>query len=232
VRSCVRELWYLLGVFFLWQIEVAVATTRYTGAYPAGRFIWHAERVLHLPNEAAVQRLALPHRGLLVASYGFYEYAFWVVPPVVGFVLWRTDRAAYLRARTLLVVAAVLAFLVAWLLPVAPPRLLGRTVDVGVQLGMSEYRTRGVDVLSALPSVHIVFAVVVAVALASVGVRWLGIGYVAVTVAVVVITGNHTWIDCAAGVLDVLVAAQLVRVPAACSRSVPVGCDLVVADAR
>lgn len=209
MRPAFRELALMAGVFVAWQLEVFATTTRYTGAYPVGRWVWTAERALWLPSEAWLQRLVSWSRPLMWASVGFYEVAFWVVPLVVGVLLWRRDRARYVAWRNLFIASTVTAFLVACALPVAPPRLLGVASDFGVQLGVSEYRSRGVDVLSAFPSVHVVWAVLVSAGCVALGRRRLGWLYVAATVLDVIVTGNHTWFDCVGAVLLVVLVRQV-----------------------
>jgi hypothetical protein len=100
------------------------------------------------------------------------------------------------------------------LIPVAPPRLLASTgmVDTAVQYGQSVYAWSGgfdADEFSAMPSVHVGWALIVAdrghhgvaepLALA-------GRGLPVLTLLVVVVTANHFWLDgIAAGLLVALV---------------------------
>jgi MFS superfamily sulfate permease-like transporter len=71
----------------------------------------------------------------------------------------------------------------------------------------------GPDQLSAMPSVHVGWAVLVAVAawtLTTSRWRWLAVGHAIVTVLVVVATANHFWLDgiVATVVLAVVLALQ------------------------
>jgi hypothetical protein len=73
------------------------------------------------------------------------------------------------------------------------------------------------DELSAMPSVHVGWALIVAIAVITASRsrwRWLAAGYPLLTLLVVVVTANHFWLDgIAAGLLVVLVLAvqRLVR---------------------
>jgi nitrate reductase NapE component len=113
---------------------------------------------------------------------------------------------------------ATAASLVVALVPVAPPRLVGGlgVVDTGQLVGPTVYPPTdqpGLDQLSAMPSVHVVWAVVCAGAVIYClrsRWRWLAVLYPLLTVTVVVATGNHFWADAAAGTLIVTLSALAV----------------------
>jgi hypothetical protein len=97
---------------------------------------------------------------------------------------------------------------------VAPPRLLPGTglVDTAVRYGQSVYSWHGgfnADEFSAMPSVHVGWALIVAVAVTTASRsrwRWLAAGYPMLTLLVVVVTANHFWLDgIVAGLLVALV---------------------------
>ena len=89
------------------------------------------------------------------------------------------------------------------LIPVAPPRLLPSTgmVDTAVRYGQSVYSWGGgfdADEFSAMPSVHVGWALIVAIAVITVSRsrwRWLAAAYPVLTLLVVVVTANHFWLD-------------------------------------
>jgi hypothetical protein len=118
------------------------------------------------------------------------------------------------------------------LVPVAPPRMLTSLgfVDLAARYGQSVYvalgSTAGADQLSAMPSVHVAWAVLVAWAVITRSTsrwRWLILLHPAITVFVVVATGNHFWADgiVAASVVALVLAAQALVIRAA-HRSLPV----------
>jgi MFS superfamily sulfate permease-like transporter len=87
-------------------------------------------------------------------------------------------------------------------------------VDTAVQYGQSVYAWSGgfnADEFSAMPSVHVGWAVIVAIAVITVSRsrwRWLAAAYPVLTLLVVVVTANHFWLDgIAAGFLVALVLA-------------------------
>jgi hypothetical protein len=210
----------ILGLFALWQYAGSFGVMGPDGALGRARWIWHAERVVHLPSEASVQALFLPH-PLIVQFFNYY-YASLHFPVLVGTMIWLfvRHRDRYPAARTTLV-ALTAACLLIQLIPVAPPRMLPSTgmLDTAIEYGQSVYSaTAGFnpDQLSAMPSVHVGWAVLVAILIISAGRsrwRWLWVLYPAATTLIVVATANHFWADgivAAALLLAVLAVQHLV----------------------
>jgi len=111
-------------------------------------------------------------------------------------------REVYARWRNLVVGFTAVSLLIG-LLPVAPPRLIPSLdmVDLADRYHQSVYSSLGhgiTDQLSALPSVHIGWAVLVAAAVITVSRsrwRWLALAHPIITAYVVVVTANHYWLD-------------------------------------
>ena len=203
----------LFGLYALWQFAGSFTVMGTSGALPRGRWLWDAERVLHLPSETALQRLVLPHPLLVQASNLYYDILHF---PLLGACLiWLYARHwdSYPPIRTTVALFTGISLLIQ-LIPVAPPRLLASTgmVDTAVQYGQSVYAWSGgfdADEFSAMPSVHVGWALIVAIAVITVSRnrwRWLAAAYPVLTLLVVVVTANHFWLDgIAAGLLVALV---------------------------
>jgi hypothetical protein len=92
-----------------------------------------------------------------------------------------------------------LGCLLVQLLPVAPPRMMPGFVDTGRLTGQSVYSNGlPIDQLSAMPSVHVAWAVLVGYytwRISSSRWRWLGPTHSVLTILVVVVTANHWWLD-------------------------------------
>jgi hypothetical protein len=203
----------LFCLYGLWQFAGSFTVLSTAGALPRARWLWHAERVLHLPSETSVQRLFLPHPLLVQAFNLYYDILHF---PVLGLCLiwlyvWHRDSYPAIRTTVALFTAASLLI---QLVPVAPPRLLPGTglVDTAARYGQSVYSWHGgfnADEFSAMPSVHVGWALIVAFAVITVSRsrwRWLAAGYPMLTTLVVVVTANHFWLDgIVAGLLVVLV---------------------------
>lgn len=207
-----REAAVVLGLFALWQFAGSVAVMQTDGAVARGRWLWHAERVIHLPSESAVQRFFLPHAFVVRVFDSYYNVAH--LTGMVVFLAWLfvRHRDRYARVRTTLVCFTAAAFVIQ-LLPVAPPRLIGvGLVDTALAHGESVYGAGlSADQLAAMPSVHVGWAVLIAAVawvVSSSRWRWIGVAHAVLTCVVVVATANHYWLDGAAAIaLLVLVVA-------------------------
>jgi PAP2 superfamily len=213
-----REFVVLNVLFVIWRIVGQVSVFHETGAFSRGRWIWTAERAMHLPDEAAMQRAILPHVALSKLANGYYEYAHAaLLAATLLWLLWR-HRDAYPKWRNLVVVFTGLSLLIGFL-PVAPPRLIPslHMVDLAGRYHQSVYSGLGkgiTDQLSSVPSVHIGWAVLVAAAIIMVSKsrwRWVAVGYPLLTAYVVVVTANHYWLDGVAAVVLLGVVWSMLR---------------------
>jgi PAP2 superfamily len=213
----VREAAVVVGLFALWQLAGSFSLMGPRGATDRARWLWHAERVLDLPSEAALQRPILPHPLIVQAFDLYYDILHFPVLIVCLIWLFARHRERYAQFRITLVAFTGLCLLIQ-LIPVAPPRLLPEIgmVDTAVRYGQSVYSATGAfqaDQLSAMPSVHVGWAILVAMAVIVTlrsRWRWLAIGYPVMTTLAVVVTANHFWLDgiAAAIVLLLVLAAQ------------------------
>jgi hypothetical protein len=203
----------LFGLYALWQFAGSFTVMGTSGALPRGRWLWDAERVLHLPSETALQRLVLPHPLLVQACNLYYDILHFPLLGACLIWLYARHRTDYPRIRTTVAAFTGISLLIQ-LIPVAPPRLLASTgmVDTAVQYGQSVYAWSGgfdADEFSAMPSVHVGWALIVAIAVVTVSQsrwRWLAAAYPVLTLLVVVVTANHFWLDgIVAGLLVALV---------------------------
>ena len=126
-------------------------------------------------------------------------------------------RDRYPQVRTTIVLLTASCLLIQ-LIPVAPPRLLPSFgfVDTAEQYGQSVYtalQAVGPDQLSAMPSVHVGWAVLVGASVVLISTsrwRWLALLHPAITIFVVAATANHFWLDgiVAVALLGLAVALQ------------------------
>jgi len=175
------------------------------------------ERSLHLFVEANVQRAVQAVPGLT----GLFGVAYLTLHLTVtaGVLLWlhRRRPEGFPFVRTALLLASGLALVGFLLYPTAPPRLAGvgivdtvsgRHVDLNRGLVSSLYNP-----YAALPSMHIGYALIVAAGLLRHGrrlhVRAIGALYPPFVLLVIVATGNHFFLDAAAGALVAGLAVAL-----------------------
>jgi hypothetical protein len=212
-----QEAAILLALFALWQLAGSYSLIGPDGALARAQWIWHAERVVHLPSETEIQRAFLGHPPLVQAFNLYYASLHFVV--LIGCLVWvyARHRRHYPQVRITLVLFTAGALLIQFL-PVAPPRMLpgDGMVDTAARYGQSVYGSVAgfnADQLSAMPSVHIGWALLVALVVVQVSRsrwRWLALGYPALTQLAVVVTANHFWLDGIAAAL-LLALALLVQ---------------------
>ena len=208
-----REAAIVAGLYSLWQLAGSLAVVGTDGAFARARWIERAERAVHLPAETDVQHVVTA--SPVVAQAANLYYATMHFTAVFVFLLWLffRHRDQYRPVRRVLALTTFLCLLIQ-MLPVAPPRLLPGFTDTAREYGQSVYGLGfGADQLSAMPSVHVAWAALVAWAVWRIGSgpgRWLGPAHLVLTVIVVVATANHFWADgiVAVAVLAVSIAAE------------------------
>jgi hypothetical protein len=198
----------VIGVLYaVWQLAGDVSGASTDGALARARWISHAERYLPLPSERTVQHAVLGH-PLVVQGANLY-YAAMHMTTMLIFLIWLFVRYRD-RYRPIRQVMAwtTLGCLVVQLIPVAPPRMLPGIVDTGLAYDQSVYsHGLAVDQLSAMPSVHVAWAVLIGWYVWRVSPsRWHVIGpvHAVLMTLVVVATGNHFWLD---GIVAVAILA-------------------------
>ncbi len=217
VHSFAREFAVVMALLGLWQYVGRFVRTHSVGAMDRARDVERLQDWLHLPNQLALQHHVLPHADL-IRVLNFY-YAFAHLNGMTFFLIWVwwRRRGSFRTVRNT-VVGSTLICLLVQAVPVAPPRLLegGGYVDTALLYGQSvygQYSTGVAAQLTAMPSVHVGWAFIVAWYIAVLGrgpLRWLGCVHLAMTVFVVTATANHWWLDgvAATGITLVVLAAQ------------------------
>jgi hypothetical protein len=204
----------LFALYAAWQFVLDLTVTSTTGAVPHGRWLWRVERSIHLPSEKSVQHSVLFHQALVTVLNDYYRLTHYGALLICLAWAFLFHRSMYRWCRTLLIVTTVFLTVPFQSIPVAPPRLL-------VELGMVDTahpKLSGAVAaglhdpgqLTAMPSVHVAWAVLVAVCVISLSTspwRWLAVAYPVLTMMVVVWTGNHFWAD---GIVSVAIVAAVV----------------------
>jgi hypothetical protein len=218
VRHSLRlEATAVLALYGLYELARGLVGADRAEADGHARRLVALERSLHLFVEASVQRAVLSVPGL--TSLLGVAYLTLHLAVTAGVLLWLHRRRpdGFPFVRTALLLASGLALLGFLAYPTAPPRLAGvgildtvsgRHVDLNRGLVSSLYNP-----YAALPSMHIGYALIVAGALLRHGRRPLVHGLAALyppfVLLVIVATGNHFFLDAAAGALVAALAAAL-----------------------
>lgn len=189
-------------------------------AYTNGYRLLNFEITHGLFIEQRLESFFLPDNFLMHAIYGFYAFAHLFV--TLGFLIWLYLRRneAFSFVRNMLYLTTGIAMIVYMAYPTAPPRMflnygfldpgqaLGLTPDGGAQVTNYTYNP-----YAAMPSLHLVYALIVGATLVIVGrhlsLRLAGFIYPFVMLAVILISANH-WVLDAFGAIVVVAGSAAI----------------------
>lgn len=195
---------------WLYDILIDFAPARRAVAVAHAASVLHIERTLAIDPELSLNRWLTGEHALAILCSYYYDNAHFVVTLGLLGLLWWRRPDIYPSLRNALVMMNVLAFVVFWLYPMAPPRML---VGAGFSDVVAASNTFGswhagslaayADQYAAMPSLHIAWAIwCVVVVWRFTGRRWiraLGVLHLALTTFAVLATGNHFLLDVLAG---------------------------------
>jgi hypothetical protein len=220
-----RSRWWVEALALLWLLWVYEAITNFAPlrlhtAIAHAEGLLHVEQALHLDPEQALDGWLAGQHTLGVILSDYYDNAHFVVTlGLLGWLWWRRADI-YRPLRNSLVLVNLLAFVVFWLYPVAPPRMLGGFIDiVESSHAFGSFHSGSLashaDELAAMPSLHIAWAVWCSLALwrmsARRWVRGLAILYPCVTAFAVIATGNHFVFDLLGGLFAICLSVAIVQ---------------------
>lgn len=218
-KRLAREAVVMIALWILYSVGRAIAANHTGAAFGNADQVWAFQRWLHLPDERDVQGFVLQWPDLVRAANGFYASAHFPGTALCLVWLFIMRPVHYTWIRRVLVTLTALALIGHFFYPLAPPRMMSRLgfFDTGMIYGQSVYGAPGGSVANqyaAMPSLHVGWAVLVAIAVIAAGRsrwRWLVLLHPVVTLLVVVATANHYWLD---GIVAVaMLGAVLLVVP-------------------
>jgi membrane-associated phospholipid phosphatase len=220
-----RSRWWVEALALLWLLWVYEALTNFAPlrlhvAVAHAEGLLQAEQALHLDPEHALDTWLAGQHTLGVILSDYYDNAHFVVTlGLLGWLWWRRADI-YRPLRNSLVLVNLLAFVVFWLYPVAPPRMLAGFIDiVESSHAFGSFHSGSLashaDELAAMPSLHIAWAVWCSLALwrmsARRWVRGVAILYPLLTAFAVIATGNHFVFDIIGGLLAIGLSVAIVQ---------------------
>jgi len=224
-----RSPWWVEVGVIVWLCWVYDAITnlaplRLSLALSHARGILDLERSLHVDPELSLDRWLAGHHTLGLILSDYYDNAHFVVTlGLLGYLWWRRADI-YRPLRNVLVLTNVLAFVVFWRYPVAPPRMLPGFTDVVAASGaFGSWHTGALasqaNQLAAVPSLHIAWAgwctLVVWRLTTRRWLRAIAVLYPCLTGLAVLCTGNHFLFDILTGLLTLAVSALIMRIATA-----------------
>jgi membrane-associated phospholipid phosphatase len=219
------DVWRQIGLFALadvcYETVRGIAESNTALAFANARTIAEVEQDLGLFFEPGFQAWAMGERILVdFANFAYVNSHFIVTTCVLVWLYLRHNRHFYF-VRNMFMVAMALALVGYLALPTAPPRFLP---ELGFVDTISYYAdvhhdsalvTLFFNPYAAVPSMHVAFALLIAVPAALIVrrrvVKLLWACYPPLVTAVVIVTGNHWWLDAFAGACVALVAAVVAR---------------------
>jgi PAP2 superfamily len=176
------------------------------------RQVIHWEKALGIFHEATIQHWFLPNHTVIEFWDVWYGTIHFVIPPLALWLLYHRCPSRYRHRRDTLVVLTLVSLACFWLWPLAPPRLLPSSfhfVDTAKKIGGMGPADKGSlqddNAFAAMPSLHIAWSSWSAIVLWPVLRQWwtraLAVVYPLVTLAAVVITANHFFLDGVGGLV-------------------------------
>lgn len=206
---------------WIYDILTNLAPTRRAVALQHASAVLHLERTLGLDPELSLNRWLTGQHALALALSDYYDNAHFVVTLGLLALLWWRSPDLYPSLRNALVLTNVIAFVVFWLWPMAPPRMLPGNEFTDVVASTHAFGSwhtgslaHDADQYAAMPSLHIAWAcwclVVIWRLTRRPWLRALGVAHVTITAFVVLATGNHFLLDVLAGAVTAGVAFAVV----------------------
>ncbi|MGH8998008.1 MAG: phosphatase PAP2 family protein [Acidimicrobiia bacterium] len=222
-----RETLTVLTIYLVYSLVRNASEGSVSVAFSHARWLMRAQEALGINVEETLQDWALDVPGLIVAMNYIYGSLHFVVTTFAIVYLFRRFGDDYPLWRNTLAVTTVLALVgfVTW--PLMPPRLLPE--GYGFVDTLARYPTfwsfdsgaiqEVSNQYAAMPSLHFAWALFCACALGPrvAGRAWrlAAAGYPALTLAAIVLTGNHFILDAAGGAavfgLGYLIAGRFTR---------------------
>ncbi len=209
-----------IGFYAVYQVARGAADQSAERAFANGEWIIDFQRSLGSMMELSLQSAVESSSFLIQAT----SYTYWLSQfAVVGIaLLWIYFRAheRFFRFRNTLIVANLIGLVGYVTLPTAPPRMFPQAgfTDTLAQHASVTHNTSIVSFAAnpyaAMPSLHSADALIVGIMMATVvRHRWAKVLWLAWPAWVwfsVMATGNHFWLDIAAGILVAAVAAAVI----------------------
>ncbi len=204
-RQLLAEIGLLSSLLLFYKTVRLLSADRVSQALQHGYQVMHLERALGIFTETGLQRVALRSETVVRFLNQYYLLADFTV--TAAFLVWLFVRhpEPYRRARAVLITMTMVGLTVHLLYPLAPPRMyrpLG-FVDTARLIGPSVYGRHSVfggvaNQFAAMPSLHFGWAVLVAWGVIHFGrsrLRWGALLHPVFTLAAIVLTANHYWLD-------------------------------------
>jgi hypothetical protein len=201
-----RELGIVIGLLVFYKFGRLLVQDEGATAARHARQLIRFERDLSIFTEARLQEAVLgAGTAIEWMLNAYYLFAHVVVTAVAFLWLYARHPNTYMRFRRVMIVMTLAGLAIHLLYPLAPPRMFPQRgfVDTGRTVGPASYGHGSAysgfaNQFAAMPSLHFGWAVAVAWAMILASrnrARWLVVAHPALTLAAIVLTANHYWLD-------------------------------------
>ena len=211
--------WLLFaGAYYVYRIVRGLVDGHANVAFDNARDIVGIERSLGMFFEMHVQSWALANPLVIDIANWMYVNSHFVVTTTFLVWLYVARNHAYYFVRNMFMVAMAFALLGYVLYPTAPPRFLpewGFQDTVATMFGSNVSENANVlyNPYAAIPSMHVAFALMIAIPAAQLmrrtALKVIWLSYPLLVTFVVVATGNHFWLDAALGAVVAAASAWI-----------------------
>lgn len=214
-EDMLRQGLIMLACYAAYDFSRAAVMGREAVAVANGMFFMNLEKALGIYWEPWIQGHASAYGPLM--QFLVWAYTGLHLPLIVGTMIWvfTQRRSQWTMFRNWFLGMNLIAVIVFFLLPTAPPRMLftSGVADINYLHGVRDQILENgflANPFAAMPSLHFAYAVFIALAVFMLAnhrrARWAGFAYPAVVLVAIVATGNHFIVDAVAGGLVVLAA--------------------------
>jgi hypothetical protein len=214
-----------LGLFVCAELSYeavrGIADGGRSAAFVNGQNIIDFERSTHTLFEPNLQQALIDNRWIIDVANFLYMNSHFVITTAFLVWLYLFRNPNFYFVRNMFMVAMGLALIGYTVLPTAPPRLFPQDgfIDTITDYAQVNHDSGLVKLFinpwAAIPSMHIAFSLMIGISGAMISrhaiTRALWCVYPLLVFFVVVVTGNHFWVDAAAGALVAALAAIAAR---------------------
>lgn len=207
----------LMGLYLAYDAVRQVTADEWSTAFENGRRLIDFQQSIGLPAESSLQRGLLTRPGLFRFANTFYMGVHFPFTAAFLFGVWFWQRALFGVIRNSLIMVTTAGLILHVVFPLAPPRFFPGFVDTAAFFGPNPYElgaTKAVNQIAAMPSLHVGWAVLVAISvivMSNSRWRYLIIAHPVLTTSVVLVTANHYWADAIIAVALVAGSWRLTR---------------------
>ncbi len=206
VARTVLEVLILVPAYFLYQLVRGTVDGRTSEAFHRAAILIDVEQGLGIFWEAELQSMIQTWDVAVRAVNAVYVWGHLPLIIVVAIWLFTFHRHRYPLFRNAFLISGAIALFFFWLAPTAPPRFFQYWgfVDTAVRSGSYYFfqPPAFVNQYAAMPSLHFGWSLLAAIAVfmnVRAPLRYLALGLPVMTLGGVVLTGNHFFLDAAAG---------------------------------